>query len=757
MKPEPSSPTPFAELTTGRFALLLAVLVFVSFAEIIVGDRAPATNDFWFFGYPLAAHLKASLAGGEFPLWNPLSECGIPFLAQWNTLTLYPGSLFYLAFPLEWSLGVFCVLHLYLGGLGAWCLVRRLTGDPMAAAVGGLVYAFSGFNQACQMWPNNAAALGWAPWVFLAVIVATREGGRLIVLGAIAGAMQMLTGAPEIILATWILLAGFVAQEAIRSPGADRRTRLLRFSALIGLVALVSAAQLLPFLDLLAHSPRTGEQTDLSWPIKPLGVVNYLMPLFNTRLTASGRFAHVEQGWIHSYYLGGAALWLIVFAFTSHRRPVLWMAGVAAVFALLLAMGEHMGLYAVVAKVVPLGFTRFPSKFLVVPALLLPLLSAYGMRAFNRSAAAERPTAIVVTSLITLVLLGAAYSALADRPVEGQDQTLRLDNGRDRLLFGLLAIGAIILTAHVREKRTVRLACIGMLFIVWLDFKRHQPNVMVTVPREVYQMPHPVLPSVGDEVLKRRARMALLGKTQLDHAFHSRGSAAEILIHTRIDQFLNLNLMDGVMKFDGFFALWFPEQDELERVLHSWSMTDLRPGLADFMGIAWTSSPDTPLEWRKRPSARPLITAGQAPVFEDAAASVARLSEPKFDSSKIVSLRPGAKASVNAGASADASVEILRFDPHDIAFTVDTPVPTMAVIAQCFHPNWKPAIDGQPATLLRANHAFQAVNVPAGRHEIRLRYIDWSFRAGCALSLSGLLLLGGLWRHWRPSAATSKR
>jgi len=50
-------------------------------------------------------------------LLNPLNDFGLPFLAQWNTMTLYPGSLIYLLFPLSWSLGIFCLAHLFLGGM----------------------------------------------------------------------------------------------------------------------------------------------------------------------------------------------------------------------------------------------------------------------------------------------------------------------------------------------------------------------------------------------------------------------------------------------------------------------------------------------------------------------------------------------------------------------------------------------------------------------------------------------------------------
>ena len=728
------------------------MLVFVTYAEILIGDRAPATNDFFYFGYPLASHLKTSLLNGELPLWNPLSECGVPFLAQWNTLALYPGSLFYLAFPLEWSLAVLGVLHLYLGGLGAWLLIRHLTRDPLAAAVGGLIYTFNGFMQACQMWPNNAAALGWAPWVWWLVIMGTREGGRTLLVGAFAGAMQMLTGAPEIILATWLLVAGFVVQDAWSAERTVRRRRGVRFIGIVALVTTLAAAQLIPFLDLLAHSPRRADSNDLSWPIQPLGLVNYVMPLFNTITKPSGRFAHHQQGWIHSYYVGGAVLWLVVFAWLRSRGRVLWLAGGGVVFAWLLAMGEHTGLHTVLGKLIPLGFTRFPAKFMIVPALLLPFIAALGMRAWARTAAAERARSMTITTLITLVLLGLAYAVMAERPLEGEDHAIRLANGRTRLLLAALAMGGIWFVGCAREPRGGRLAFGALAFVLWLDFQRHQPHVMVTVPREIYRLEHPVLAEVGPELQNRRARMALLGRTQLENAYRNQGTGEELLGMARLEQFLNLNLLDGVMKLDGFFALWFPEQEELEHTLHSWSMTDLRPGLADFLAITHTTSTDSPLEWRRRPSAKPLVTAGQAPVFEDARASVARLTELDFDSSAIVSLRPEAETMVQARGTTNASVELHRFDPHEVAFTVETDVPTMAVIAQCYHHPWQPTIDGKPARLLRANHAFQAVNVPAGRHEVRLRYVDRGFHVGMVISLTGLVLLGCLWWRWRPSA-----
>src|ERR1035438_7912601 len=103
--------------TPWRFALLLALFILAMFPDVIFGGRTFIFRDFGLFGYPLAHYHRESFWRGEIPLWNPLSHCGIPFLAQWNTLVLYSGSLFYLLLPLELSPGLFNLLHLFLCGV----------------------------------------------------------------------------------------------------------------------------------------------------------------------------------------------------------------------------------------------------------------------------------------------------------------------------------------------------------------------------------------------------------------------------------------------------------------------------------------------------------------------------------------------------------------------------------------------------------------------------------------------------------------
>src|SRR5271169_5196412 len=145
-------PIPAPEKSAGewlnptRFAILLALAIGATFWSVVVGLQAFAYGDAGQFAYPVAFYHRESFWRGEIPFWNPLNSCGIPFMAQWNTMTLYPLSLFYLLLPVPWSFDVFCLGHLFLAGMGIYCLAFRWTGSRPAACLAGLAFAFNGLT-----------------------------------------------------------------------------------------------------------------------------------------------------------------------------------------------------------------------------------------------------------------------------------------------------------------------------------------------------------------------------------------------------------------------------------------------------------------------------------------------------------------------------------------------------------------------------------------------------------------------------------
>src|SRR6266487_3435678 len=180
--------------------------------------------------------------------------------------------------------GDYGLFRLFLAGLGMYLLANQWTASRLAASVAGTSFAFSGLALHCLIWPNNIAALGWMPWVVLCVDRATQVGGKNTLIAAAAGAMQMLAGAPEVILFTWTIALLLCLSQWFR-VSQPARASLQRLATVAVLVTGLAAVQLLPFLDLLAHSPRDTSQanTDCAMPIT--GWANFLVPLF--RCTSS--------------------------------------------------------------------------------------------------------------------------------------------------------------------------------------------------------------------------------------------------------------------------------------------------------------------------------------------------------------------------------------------------------------------------------------------------------------------------------------
>jgi len=172
--------------------------------------------------------------------------------------------------PLSWSLGVFCLAHLLVAGLGMYFLACRWTGNRLAASVAGLGYAFSGFTLSCLMWPHCMASLSWMPFVVLTVERAWSEGGRFVIAAAVTGALQMLAGPPEFILITWLVVGGFWLGHCALGQ-LPVWASLKRFLFVILTITGLVAALLLPFLEFLKHSQRGAAYGSSEWSMPPTG------------------------------------------------------------------------------------------------------------------------------------------------------------------------------------------------------------------------------------------------------------------------------------------------------------------------------------------------------------------------------------------------------------------------------------------------------------------------------------------------------
>jgi hypothetical protein len=89
--------------------------------------------------------------------------------------------------------------------------------------------------------------------------------------------------------------------------------------------------------------------------------------------------------------------------------------------------------------------------------------------------------------------------------------------------------------------------------------------------------------------------------------------------------------------------------------------------------------------------------------------------------------------------------EIVTYAPRRVSVAVEAGTDAYLVLLDADYPGWRATVDGQPATIRRADFLFRAVRVPPGRHTVEFVYDPLSLRLGALVSLvAALAVVGGL-------------
>ena len=755
-QPEPPDAEPASDdssswmnvFSPGRLAGLIVLFLFALYPGVILGTHSFYFRDFGLFTYPVAYFAHASFWHGEVPLWNPLDNCGVPFLAQWNTSVCYPPSLIFMVFPLPCSLNYFCLAHLLLAGTGMYLLAYRWTQNRLAASLAGLVFALNGLMLNSLMWTSNLAALSWQPLVVLWVEQAWRTGGRRVVIAALAGAMQMLAGAPEIIVFTWAMLGLLWLGQAWEKK-ISIWPALRRLVVMVVLIAGLSAIQLLPFFDLLNHSERTSSYEVANTSPMPIwGWANFVLPVFHCIHTAFGPWLQPYQIWTSSYYCGIGALVLMTVAIWRQRQFLVLGLAAFTFVGLVLALGDNGYIYGWLRHTVPwIGFARYPIKFVSMAVFTIPLLAAYGFahlrstpdEHWNREERRLWMAGILWLVLLLLVLVAAWWIRSPYYPWRSVWHV--------GVLQALFLTGTVVTIGALRHLPPVRVRSLmgfAILAVVGFDLVTsglHANPTVVTKAFGPLELNMTSRPNFGES----RAMVTEQVMTYLD--FAGTENPLYYYVGVRGALFENCNIPENIPKVDGFCSLHLKNEWDIDGIVyglyHNHPSTNALPEpLLDFLGISQISATNSIFVWRQRKTFLPMVTAGQQPLFANSVETLKALESPAFDPRHTVYLPLSERNQVAATNESNAKVVSQQFRAQRVDLAIDASAPALVVIAQSYYHDWHAFVDGKPVPLLRANHAFQAVEVPAGRHEITLRYVDWMFRLGTIIS--ALTLLGCL-------------
>jgi hypothetical protein len=96
---------------------------------------------------------------GRFPTWNPYILTGQPFHGNGQSAMLFPTHWIYFLLNPDFARGPMAMLRLWVSAMAMFSLLQKLGLSPIAAFVGGSVWAFGSFNMHWLPWPHTNASL----------------------------------------------------------------------------------------------------------------------------------------------------------------------------------------------------------------------------------------------------------------------------------------------------------------------------------------------------------------------------------------------------------------------------------------------------------------------------------------------------------------------------------------------------------------------------------------------------------------------
>lgn len=354
----------------------------VYFFPLITLNQILYCCDNFLINIPIREFFRQSLAQGIFPLWNPHIFSGIPYVADINLSPLYPWRFVEIILgsfisPFE-ALTITTLFHILLGLLGMYYAARRLGLTRFGATVSAFIFAFSG---TLITYTNNLPMIQVAsllPLVLGLWITYKNNSTRQNLINVILfSSLQVLAGHPQLTFYSWLL---YVSYALIFFPGNILR-RIGNIGRIASGVCLVTAIQLLPFLEFVLSSTRIGNgfsyATFGSLPLTAL--MRFFLP------TIVGNTS-VGTGWWQGGsvygYVGVLPLIVALFAIRDKRKIVVFFV-LLCIFSFLMSFGSNMPIFRLAYFLIPgVSLFRVPSHFLLLNTVATAILAGWGSEYF---------------------------------------------------------------------------------------------------------------------------------------------------------------------------------------------------------------------------------------------------------------------------------------------------------------------------------------------------------------------------------------
>lgn len=714
--------------------------------------RNPLLSEITLLFHPSTLYAAAAIHAGRFPLWNPHTFAGAPFFANPQTAVLFPLTALSYVLPPALALTLMSVLKLSMAGVGMWWLLRRLAVGRGPALIGGLTFAFNALLIVWLQW-SYASAFVLLPLMFgMAEVVRARPGPRAAAGVAVIVALALLAGYPQRVVFWLVVISIWIAHRAWTVP---HPRRVVAWSAVgIALGIALGAVQLLPFAEYTLASAVLAYRTDwmIYFPLPLRAAATLLMPNAFGNPATKDFWGPANFNEISVYV--GVVPWLVLPVAVLGARA---RAGTIFFLALL-------GISAAIVYGVPgvgpalAALPPFDTTIAVRNADLLVfslcVLAAFGLDTLARlEPTARRVAAFAVRVAFSVVVLAAFGFVASVQALAGKTPPTSSLWSQYLWLLVFSVLATLIILHGLRRPghgtsvvglAAIQLAALAPLAVIY--------NPVVDASLLDYSPP-PVVKHLQARTAADGARVSFTGI----------GGA-------NLSTIFRLFEVGG---YDGMTPRYVEQLVDPVGSLEAYASGALRvtvdpaSPIVDLAGIRYIvlpphasstvphfavdyRGPDAVVYRNEHALPRAFVVSQSRTCLDDAAA-LALIRAGGVDVRREVVIAGCDEASTPGTPDPSAHAQIVSYRPDRVVLEATSERPGYLVLTDAWFPGWRARVDGVERPVRRADHAFRAVSISAGHHEIEFRYepatFFWGLAAtlGAAVGLVALLTRSSAW------------
>ncbi len=737
---------------------IFTAVAFIAFFHCLALGQAYFADDLLAYYAHARFLLKAQLALGHFPLWNPYYFGGEPFFADPNSMMSYPLNYPTLLFSIPYGFAVFYFLHMVLATAGMHGWLKSLRLSEGACRLLAIAYALSG----CFWWelihPPILAAFAWFPvWMWALEKLSQDLSPRRAFPAGLVAAILFTCGNFQ--MTSCFYYTGFFyfvgrlflpktvsPEEKTDRPSWKKWTWVLLFGIWGALPLLL---QLYPTFEFSRLSNRTEESLgydnfNSQFSMNPQSLYQFFFPTLGVpageTIERCLRPTSVDNAFVGVFgYLGIWVPFLIPLAFRRKDKALLYLLSGLGALALLTAFGKYFPLHRILCDILPtIKLSRAPFRYVAVYVACAAILAAFGYQALERvldekGRAGWLPVAGVVYGGLFLL-----FSIL------NPDQSWR---EMIALLAGSIGLALWGFTQSWKPigRWTFQAAMILPLFLSGWGGYGWGPASNYDIESHF-----PVFTYLKENSKACRYYFDM----GLSYPIEKEGR--NYLWSFPVDSPQDF----GVRMSDGYNPIVLKNTSEIEKLpmntylplmairglLFGQDHGDLKGFTRRAFGNVYLYETADPPSYVNAPSQVTVI-----PGDTERLAALGSLAFNPREQAVLSESLPSSITSQLGGQKAQLQFDLTRDEPDYQAFKVQLDKNSLVTFSEVAYPGWKALLNGQPIPLLTANHVFRAVFVPAGDHQVEFSYKpSWAkplLIAGILWFLSAIAFGGYLWKQ----------